>query len=236
MNVPMNSRLPADDEMRFERLVDGQLSAEQYRELLVSLDDQPGGWRRCAMAFLEAQALGQELAAIRRDVTTTAPSLAAGRPKKSPVAAVAWRHYLASAASFLLALALGISLPHLWRWSVPPDVGPPTPIVGRGPAPLQPPAEPDGLPRAVASARLVVSGPGGAMEAGELPIYEASDSGQSVEQPGLALPVMLLDELTRRGHHVERQQQLVPVDLGDGRRAVIPVESIQITPVSRRAY
>ena len=235
MNGPMNSRLPGNDDTRFDRLVDGQLSAEEYRALVASLDDEPGGWRRCALAFLEAQVLGQELVAIRRDVTTTAPSLAASRSAKSPIATIAWKHYLAMAASLLVALALGLALPPLWRWSAPPDVGPPTQIVGRGPAALQPPAEPDGQPRAVASARLVVSGPGGVTEAGELPIYELSgSSGDWLDQQ--ALPLMLLDELARRGHRVERQQQYVPVDLGDGRRAVIPVEAIQITPVSRRAY
>jgi hypothetical protein len=46
----------------------------------------------------------------------------------------------------------------------------------------------------------------------------------------------VIDELQRRGHKVERQEQFVPVELGDGRKAVIPIEQYQITPVSRRAY
>jgi hypothetical protein len=38
-----------------DRLVDGELGPSQRRELLAALDDEPGAWRRCALAFLEAQ-------------------------------------------------------------------------------------------------------------------------------------------------------------------------------------
>jgi len=45
-----------DDDLRFDRLVDGEMSDTERRHFLASLDDEPGGWRRCAMAFLEDQA------------------------------------------------------------------------------------------------------------------------------------------------------------------------------------
>ena len=50
-----------------ERLVDGQLDGEQYRRLLARISKHPDGWRRCAMAFLENQALESELRAIGHD-------------------------------------------------------------------------------------------------------------------------------------------------------------------------
>src|SRR6187401_2373892 len=63
----MNTQqLTHDDESRFDRLVDGALSSAEYKSLLSSLDEEPGGWRRCASAFLEAQAWGKEFSAIRR--------------------------------------------------------------------------------------------------------------------------------------------------------------------------
>ena len=49
------------DEAVFDRLADGELSLEETRSLLRSLDERPDGWRRCALAFLEAQAWSQEL-------------------------------------------------------------------------------------------------------------------------------------------------------------------------------
>ena len=39
----------------FDLLVDGELSPERRRQLLAHLDSEPDGWKRCALAFLEAQ-------------------------------------------------------------------------------------------------------------------------------------------------------------------------------------
>ena len=60
MNPPNTvSNTPDWDEL--ERLVDGRLSRDEYRELLLRIDNHPDGWRKCAMAFLEEQALREEL-------------------------------------------------------------------------------------------------------------------------------------------------------------------------------
>jgi hypothetical protein len=58
-----------DDDVKLDRLVDGELSADEYRALVASLDEEPGGWRRCALAFLEAQALAGEISGVRRGMT-----------------------------------------------------------------------------------------------------------------------------------------------------------------------
>ena len=50
----MNDKALQDD-ILFDRLVDGELSSTERRQLIASLDDRPGGWRRCALAFVEAQ-------------------------------------------------------------------------------------------------------------------------------------------------------------------------------------
>ena len=42
--------------VQLDRLADGELPAEDYRALLAALDVEPNGWRRCALALLEAQA------------------------------------------------------------------------------------------------------------------------------------------------------------------------------------
>jgi hypothetical protein len=39
-----------------DRLVAGELTEVERRELLLSLESEPDGWRRCALAFLEDQA------------------------------------------------------------------------------------------------------------------------------------------------------------------------------------
>ena len=55
---------PVSDRL-LDQLVDGSLDPLRRRELLAALDKEPGAWRRCAMAFLEAQAWGAALDADR---------------------------------------------------------------------------------------------------------------------------------------------------------------------------
>ena len=54
----MNPRDDAqfDSSEQIDRLVDGELPPTEYRRLLVELDQRPGGWKRCALGFLEAEA------------------------------------------------------------------------------------------------------------------------------------------------------------------------------------
>lgn len=51
---------PMDSESPLDRLVDGELSESDRSELLLQLEHEPEGWRRCALAFLEAQCWKQE--------------------------------------------------------------------------------------------------------------------------------------------------------------------------------
>jgi len=226
-----------DEDARFDRLVDGELSADEYKSLVAGLDDEPGGWRRCALAFLEAQALGGELVAIRHSgqmaEQPTAPVMLAPRMGVDPAR---WKLLLAMSASFLVAFILGVTLPALWQ----PGTRPGGTAVAIGSLPTQPgTSTPGGFPRNVGNARLVFDGPGGTQSpGGEVQIYEVPDDASSnwLTQPEPALSLELINELKRRGHRVERQEQYVPVSLEDGREGMIPVESYQITPVSRRAY
>ena len=45
----------SDDSIAIDRLIDGELDEHERRELLLRLDTMPDGWRRCALAFLEAR-------------------------------------------------------------------------------------------------------------------------------------------------------------------------------------
>jgi hypothetical protein len=233
-----------DDDIRFDRLVDGELSPAEYKALLTALDDEPGGWRRCALAFLEAQAISGELAAHRRSQqwkdkpAVTRQAAAAGYGASPPMR---WTLLPAMAASFLVAFILGVTLPSLVPSGNRGAVAVPESAAGVGDEPTAGYASTQ--PRTVGNARLVVSGPGGTQsEGGELPIFDLpGDASGSLAQRWLmpgepALPLELIQELQRRGHQVQRHQQYVPVNLEDGRQGVIPVESYQITPVSRRAY
>ncbi len=72
-----NTNTPIDDQA-IDLLVDGELGEEQRRELLAELDVKPGGWRRCALAFLEDQCWRHTCGSINEDMkrqpTTPPPS------------------------------------------------------------------------------------------------------------------------------------------------------------------
>ena len=67
-------------------LVDGELDDERQRQALLALEAQPDGWRRCALAFVEAQTLKREMRGMiaepaERDRPLVATKLA-GRSSK----------------------------------------------------------------------------------------------------------------------------------------------------------
>jgi len=64
----MNDRGPHDQRL-LDMLVDGELADDQRRELLVRLNETPDGWRRCALAFLEAQSWRREMGVVVREPT-----------------------------------------------------------------------------------------------------------------------------------------------------------------------
>lgn len=64
---------PDDEASRFDRLVDGELTPEEYRELITSLDHTPDGWKRCALAFLEAQSFAAALGGAGRQWESSGP-------------------------------------------------------------------------------------------------------------------------------------------------------------------
>jgi len=74
---PTNENIFCEDDRRFDLLVDGEMSESQRRELLAGLDDQPDGWRRCALAFLDAQCWRDELGSMVHEAVepaSTAPT------------------------------------------------------------------------------------------------------------------------------------------------------------------
>lgn len=57
------------DEFVLDELVSGNLRGEEYRRVLRTLDAHPEKWRDCAIAFLQEQAIAQELQALAKSPT-----------------------------------------------------------------------------------------------------------------------------------------------------------------------
>ncbi len=75
---------PPGDELRFDLLVDGELNDVERHQLLASLDQEPGAWRRCALAFLEAQAWQQSMRGMQRAESNGSLGADVGANDQSP--------------------------------------------------------------------------------------------------------------------------------------------------------
>jgi hypothetical protein len=205
---------PRDVERLIDRLVDGELPEPDRRALLALLDDEPGGdgWRRCALAFLEAQswreALRPSASAARASVPAAggAGAVPEGSQRRPPL-----RAPLAAAAALLFAFALG--------WLVrgvpePEEDGSRfAPLARSEPVPTTPPAPP-------AAAEPVSDPP--------------SSDPDTDSDPGT--PESVERAWRRRGFEVERRQRLLAVEADGGRRVTLPVDEVRLRYVGDRTY
>lgn len=228
------------DDAVFDRLADGELSSDDYRQLLASLDDHPDGWRRCALALLEAQALRGELRAAlpeqsRRGGAGQTAEVAPRRPSRVPLLTLV----LSVAASFLLAFGLGMWL--RGGFSAPPGgstvaeqpTGRPrsqSDVKTPQTQPPDAPADNAGAPSPRGSITLVVDNGAGESEEVELPVYDI----RSVDDawlPDSPLSSSDIEVLRSKGFHLQQRREMVPIDL-DGQRVLLPMEQVEIVPVS----
>jgi hypothetical protein len=199
-----------DDDRLIDRLVDGELPEPGRRALLARLDAAPDGWRRCALAFLEAQCWREALGPVAAPAGAVAR--AAGRAVGPPPAPARLRWLAATAAGMLAAFALG--------WSV--RGGDPA---GSPPAPLARPGNPPAAPGAVVIA---------AAGASEGPPAAPAPPGPAPEPRPFTESVVRAWE--SRGYRVERGARLVSMELPDGRRLAVPVDEVRLRFVGDRTY
>jgi hypothetical protein len=241
-----------DDPVRvLDRLVDGELSPADRRMLLAALDDEPGGWRACALAFIEHQSW-------QRQIPTAAAELAAPVVHAAGSADVAnarrgrWGVYLAVAGGLLLSFALGMQLSPR---SQPLEIAAQPPVQPTATEPIDPPsgesnrripAPGDVAPQQVAETgtqqpwtTLTLASADPEHPDAQIQVRVLSDtSSQPHEEPSEStsdwaeastVPSELLAQLEAAGWQVKRMQRLLPVDLSDGRRMVVPVEELDLS-------
>lgn len=250
----------SDKQRLLDLLVDGELNEAQRREVLSWCEREPDGWRRCALAFLDAQSwrgvlgqiTGERPAAVSRqigdpqrsdDPLCAAPRAGAAvveRPKAAPPRS--WfTPALALAASVLVAFALGLWARGGWpagdRNMLPLDERHALSRVandGDSPSDALAAGRPEQGP--TGKVRLVVGGPAGAADEIQLPVVEAQSLGDDWLDGQPAMPLDVQQALERLGHRVRQKRQLVPFSLDDGRRVMVPVDQIEVQPTIERAY
>jgi hypothetical protein len=253
MNSTKNN--PTQDHgILFDRLVDGELSEAERRTLLASLDAQPEGWRRCALAFLAAQTWRESFGDLipRKAKASTSPPPAVQQPssialKKTKKPLGAMRTAMAMAASFLVTLGLGywvLHVPHAGDSAAPG----PTMIVDNGsPSRGSVPVSTD---ERVPLPRPSLGTPWPSQSSASTPwqMVQLRAPGLTGDDQPLQLPALpreRLDEdflktvpdplpdevrkaLERTGHDIRTHRELVPVKLPDGRQLVIPVDQVDV--------
>jgi len=234
---PNQTNRPTQDDQLFDLLADGQLDEPRRRELLSGLDDRPGGWRRCAMAFLEAQSWREAMSVLTHPQVSAKgadQSLAAEgasrkrrRPRRDHITTL-----LGMAASFLLAIGV-TSLVRDMQWGRGPGgMGTETAsMIDRG-FPQASNVEP--------GARWVSlsgNGPDGRQHTTRLPAVQRDRLDEKwLRNLPSAVPAEVAQSLQQGGHDVTTSRRLLPFQMKDGRRLVVPVDELDVHYVSNPGY
>jgi hypothetical protein len=245
-------RTPLDPDF-IDRLVDAALAPAQLRAAIERLDREPDGWKRCALAFLEAQCWREAFRALDEPVPT--PLGIASRPWPPATGRAVprngrWRRGVRAAALAAAAFALGW-LVHAPRSSSPagPAAPPPVLAVASG---QDNPEPPPGTPGVVGPPRPTValarrprddrSPPYPSEGVVAVARLRIGPEGDSAEVPLLAGPGIdaewLRDQpppLTehgqalwrRRGYEVDQRRRIITATLDDGRLVTVPIDQVE---------
>ncbi len=221
----------SEEERLLDRLVDGELPERERRELLLRLEKVPDGWRRCALAFLEAQTWRQAQAtAAGTDelpgrcvvLTGETPVLRAvppvsraasqlGPPETQGRKRIFWRPV-----ARLTGLAAGLAVAFAFGWAYHGGLKQIAPsadvnLADRSNQPPQPPSE----------AAVTVA---------------TTHSSPTKRAEAAAGIVPIVKNLQQRGYSVETEQRLVSMESKDGRKVKLPVQEVRIRYVGDRIY
>jgi hypothetical protein len=213
------------DDAELDSLVDGSLAEPRRRSLLLALEAAPDGWRRCALAFLEAQAWRAALG----ELEGAAPSPVADVPAPT-IVSPARRQYVSlmkqalRAAVVLLAFGTGWMLGHLPARQATPLVA------GAG----NPPTAVSPRPSTV-SADLLAAPRREAVPPASIASSELAPRPQSAKAAS-ALPPPLRDHLLREGYRIRESTALTAIALDDGTRIAVPVAQVRLQFVGGTTY
>lgn len=227
MNILVEFR--SRPQQALDRLVDGELGVEERRALLAALDDEPGAWRQCALAFVEAQTFGWQLSRIANEPIVAQQASLRGEPATSRRGRFAWP--LTLAASVLVAFLAGQRLTD--RSGLPPEIAGGAVKADTSRSAVNDPqalaqadgADPADTARTLSSFTLR---PYGGDDSIELPLVESDVAAMNAAGRSSAVSGALAQQFQRDGFEVDRQQQFWPVELPDGRSVLVPVEEMHI--------
>jgi hypothetical protein len=210
-----------------DRLVSGDLGDEDRLELLAWLDAEPARWRKCGLAFLEAQALREALAPRLAQASRCAAPLSRRRSALSALAAAA----LLSA--FGLGWAAGHRPPKHDDWDSRDAQSTDSVDASQNVAAVHPvsSSRPD-APSIVGYVRVRI-GEGPSAHDIRVPVIAATVGDSSWQQTPGPMPDYVRQQWERQGYRVTERRQSVPFKLADGRQVDIPVDHVTLTYVGQ---
>ena len=239
MTEKHQDNLPVDDDRVFDLLTDDELDEGRRRELLSGLDDKPGGWRQCALAFLEAQSWKKEFGfeaetpqpqPAETEASETEPATlglaktARRRWQRSP----GWvGTVLGMAASFLIAVGLTSLTRDMQRQGVGPggSLVESAGLAGRDPA------------KEAQIVHLPGKSPGGKQYTVGVPAVPRDSLDEDwLQNAPTAVPANIAQAFEHAGHEVRSSRQLLPYRMKDGRRLMVPVDQLDVHYVNNPTY
>jgi hypothetical protein len=238
------------DDRLLDLLVDGELAEPERRVLLARLEAEPDGWRRCALAFLEAQCW-RDASRSLADLARSAPGkplvdpwdgegLATWPRPRQPIGPLAG--WAGIAAGLIAAFSLGIAASSALRIAPAKNTA-----VGLQSQPAGAPAAATSSPptrhikepvpvdrgRTFALVRLGQNG----SSVTEVPILEGTGFDEEWLDPrSHALPESLVSQWNQEGFQVEKRSRLVSMGLPGGQRVAIPLEEVKLHFVGKPTY
>jgi hypothetical protein len=250
--IESTRELPFDQ--LIDRIVDGSLRPGELRLALSSVDREPDGWKRCTLAFLEAQCWREALRAL--EVTDSSipgcepAAIRSAPPKYDQRRMRSWRSAAAAgliAASFVLGWLSHVSGPRdVAGLPLPASA---SPVVAQEqhdspsglviPASVDPP-RPDGsvsrfagdrsppIPSEIVQtvARLQIGTEGGGATVPILAGPGINGEWLQAQPPPLSEHERIV--LQRHGYQVDQRRSLLIGTFGDGRRVSVPIDQVQI--------
>jgi hypothetical protein len=223
-----------DRERVLDQLVDGALTEEDRKQVLRAIDEEPGAWRRCALAFIEAQTWRGDMLSLRAEAppkpTIAEPPLDAPNrtlPLGPPRSSRFFEAGLALAACVVLAFGVSVYMRS-------DTTGRPNGIAGEGTA---------AHANVVGSyspwhAKLNYDDPAtNGPDSLDVPLVEPQGINKDwMQGQRSALPDDMRRDLEQSGHKVIQRHYLHSTPLKDGRRVLVPVEQIDVEPSPRPTY
>ncbi len=220
-----------DGDRNIDLLVDGELSEADRRTLLLQLEHEPNGWRRCALAFLEAQCWKTELGRVVPPATAATASVAPAAPAL-PLETVGrpqtWRRYTATALTIAASFLLAVVVVHGW---------PSGPHSG---ATLEKTVENTPAVKTADDWKMVdlnvANSSGGQPQAIKVAAQRRDTLDRDLldRTPGAISPE-LQQAFEQSGHRVVQQREIIPIQMKDGQLFVVPVDHVEIHYVGRPA-